>query len=329
MEMKKNDSKKSYNQKQSFFEDHLKKTAIELFEWHLVLDYYSELDRKHHVLMDNSDTPGDDRTVYYCEECSKKIINSHEHTYLGLIHNPKDHLFPPQYDYFLRSTIKTKCDEQYRKNCLLYFQKIKETGLEYTPYFPEDVEKDFASILLRGKWEERFDILTIELHDINSFLILSSYARCLSIVYDNFFEYSEKLDMSEQKLYDLINSIKDYVMRQAHEMIGYWKLEEKTKKIFSDYGKKSGGREKNEAILASIIDEIKNDKKTWSAKKLWKYFQRKHNGPENVTDSNVYFLEDPAGQHEIIELGENKGITFDTFRGYVTDARKKLNINKI
>lgn len=327
--MKKRNSKKSNNQERSFYEDHLKKTAIELFEWHLVLDYYSELDRKHHVFMDNSDTPDNDRTVYYCEECSKKIINSQEHTYLGLIHNPKDHLFPPQYDYFLRSTIKTKCDEQFHEKCLSFSQLIKKTGQEYSPYFPEDVEKDFASMLLRGTWEDRLNTLKIELHDINSFLVLSVEVRCLSIIYDNFFEYTEKLDMSVQELHDLINSLKDYIMGQTHEMIGYWKLEEKTKKIFSDYGKKSGGREKNEAILSSIIDEIKNDKKTWSAKKLWNYFQRKNNGPENVTDHNAYFQEDPAGQHEIIELGENKGITFDTFRGYVTDARKKINIKKI
>ena len=98
-------------------------------------------------------------------------------------------------------------------------------------------------------------------------------------------------------------------------------LEDKEKA--AEYGRMSRKREKNEAILSSIINEIKNGGNKLSATDLWNRFKRKYNGIENINENNVYYCEDfAADKHEIKEIGNPKGITFNTFRTYVTKAKK-------
>lgn len=123
----------------------------------------------------------------------------------------------------------------------------------------------------------------------------------------------------------------DEVAKEIRPLVQAGKEHLDMKKKAVEYGRMSAGQQRNEAILSSIINEIDNSVKNLSARSLWDHFKRKYNGTENRDENNVYMNEDPAtGEYRIYEDGDDKfkGITFNTFRGYVTAARKNLKNNK-
>lgn len=130
---------------------------------------------------------------------------------------------------------------------------------------------------------------------------------------------------------DIELSIKNFVqiayegkMREMTPFVNPGKKYLQQKEKAKEYGRQGGKAETySKDILESVISNLKQ--KSFTAKNLWNHYRIKHNGEEAADEFGVYFNEDYTGLG-IDELFDADGrpIKFDTFRGYVTRARKEI-----
>lgn len=218
---------------QSFFREHLRRTSIELYEWHLMLFYFWLSNVKHNRIKQISGTPDNDNgeCLFLCKECHEKKMASGKYIIEDVIHDPKVDLFPPTFDAHIRQSIRSACDEDFKTESHKIAEEIQNEYGKDSRDFPKNAEKEFAAEYLFGnKLESRKDV---EPSNRNNFHWLSIEARCLSIIYEHFFEYRNKFNFEDWDLYIFINSLKDDVIGNCHEMIGYWKLSDEKKKFQS------------------------------------------------------------------------------------------------
>jgi hypothetical protein len=166
-------------------------------------------------------------------------------------------------------SIKNICDAEFQKESVMFFQEMMEEDKE-PPCFPENPEKEYAIMYLLVNYESREDM---ELDNRNCFHLLSVEARCLSIIYEHFSEYREKLNVEDWDLFGDLNHLKEQVIGDCHEMIGYWKLSDEKKKFHSLNQKEKrnkrqtwGGLTKDQIKERDqrITDKFKNSKLTMS-----------------------------------------------------------------
>lgn len=254
---------------QSFFKEHLRRTAVELYEWHLMLHYFWLSDHTHNILVQISGTPQNGENLFLCKECHKELMASGNYIIEDVIHDPKVDSFPPKIDDSRRMSIKNICDAEFQKESVMFFQEMMEEDKE-PPCFPENPEKEYAIMYLLVNYESREDM---ELDNRNCFHLLSVEARCLSIIYEHFSEYREKLNVEDWDLFGDLNHLKEQVIGDCHEMIGYWKLSDEKKKFHSLNQKEKrnkrqtwGGLTKDQIKERDqrITDKFKNSKLTMS-----------------------------------------------------------------
>jgi hypothetical protein len=334
--MKKTRPISSGYQGEKYFQEHLQRTAIELYEWHLMLHYFWLSDVRHNRIRQVSGAPCINGATYLCEECHKALLNSGEYILDTVIHDPKTHSFPPRYDDSVRLSIKATCDAEFEKESLDMLNEIKKDEKDI-PFFPDDAAKEYALVYLDQNLEERKDI---PLDNRNLFHVLSIEARCLSIIYENFFEYKNLIKWQDWELIEFITNLKDDVIGDSHEMIGYWKLSDIKKKIQSSWSKSGGKANKKplgivqaikSLIQTTIIDAgygINNFNAAALSRVLWDYFKENHDdSPFLIDDYKVLFNVD-TNRLEQMKDNDKKiifnSVGFDRFKKHVSAILKEM-----
>lgn len=330
----------SDNQGATFLQEYLRRNALELYEWHIKLDYLSTSDRlRHNVIKQVSGTPDDNGgACFLCKECHESLLASGKYEVLETVHDPEVHPFPPKYDDFLRRSLEGWCDARFKKDAEELLEEMKRDGDNI--YFPDDPEKEYAMVYLDAILHEGREESPID--DIRFFRVLSLEARLLAIIYRNFREYQNIIiqniiKWSDDELLALLDEWRDCVIGESHEMIGYWRLGDKLKK----WGKAGGRASKKPQGILQAIEELLEEKDyrgmtiSSQAHNLWEHFRRNHYQEpyytgeyEIIYENNFSKDEDHAGR--LIEKleGKSKFLQYDRFKKHVSDILKKPSYKK-
>lgn len=327
--MKKTKPMKSYNHGEDFLQEYLKRNALELYEWHLKLCYLSTSDRlRHNIIRHVSGIPDDvDFPVSLCSECHNKLLTSGDYELETVVHNPDIHPFPHNYDDFLRSSIETLYDVQFKKCAQEIIEEMKNDGENI--YFPDDPEKEYALVYLDGVLGGRGES---PIDNFCFFKVLSHEAKCLAIVYLNFREYQPFYDFHEDELIALIDKWRDCIIGDSREMIGYWRLGDKLKR----WGRTGGAISKKplgiiqaikSLIQTTIIDAgltINNFKAAELSRVLWDHFK----SHELSIDGYQIFFDHDAEKLVQAKSDDRKTllaeIAFERFKKHVSSILKEM-----
>jgi len=239
-----------------------------------------------------------------------------------------DTIFPPEYDWYdkVREASRYKANIVFEKDAAQFFKD--RIDCNYTDlYFHNEPLKEFVLSfwLQNSEYDKREDL---PMDNKNSFNVSSFEHRCLSILYRNFYQYQNVLAEIRGEdlnfLYEL-DMLREDVTRDASELISHWRLKH-TGIRASLKGGRSGTRVKTKRGIILAIKKVLKSEGNLTRKKLWQYFEAKHNLIDNqpeleIDDYWVYFQRDRLVQ-QTVSTGKEVSIGKEAFFKYVTKINR-------
>jgi hypothetical protein len=210
----------------------------------------------------------------------------------------------------------------------------------FHPYFADDPIKEMALGFLvtvagysdeEGKGEAPFYREKYE-EDKNSFYVQSRCFYELSFCYKYFFEIQRAIkDLFGIQVEDCfrdLDGIKESMWYATGTLLAHWHIDDKRKRA----SKKGGTVQKRSSGILSLVKKIVQDntQKSYSAERLWRYFEKHHQGRKNAIEIDgfkIYFdyqnLE--SLEERLFQLspdGIMKSIGRSAFGGYVKEAKQ-------
>jgi hypothetical protein len=297
---------------QSYFQEHLRRTTQELFDWHLTL---------YGFWLSNSLPVKKFTKQFIVTKCNAEFRKNYSEMLEGIIQEKgQDRMFFPE------NAGKEYAIKYYLKNC----ESRDYTNLERKDSVTTKFLRMRHPSTAAGD-QAQSDEVADALRSQKRLYHLSDEARCLSVIYSNFSEYRTKLKLDAWHFESVINSLMKDVIGDANALIGYQRLKYERKKA----GRKGGKAPKRlPGILFATEKLLQDNRKKYSAERLWKYFETTYKGEENalkVKNFKVYFdykntSSDEERLFQISRSGIIKSIGQSAFNGYVKEAKNKSEI---